>query len=69
MTRPTPSDLEDAHEEVVERWREERPRDLWRLQDATEQHILDESYWQEEWPEYDLEAEFYDEIVGRATTK
>ncbi|WP_135821240.1 hypothetical protein [Halostella litorea] len=69
MTRPTPDDLEAAHEAVVERWRAERPRDLWRLQDAAEQDILDASYWPEDWRDHDLESEFYGEIVGRASAR
>lgn len=59
----------EAHNETVEAWRSKRPRDLWRLQDATEYDILRAGRRPPTEYDTDLEEEFFEEIADRFEDK
>jgi len=61
--QPSP-DFESAHEQTVDEWRDERPRDLSRLQDVTEYDVL-KAYVPPTDPDRELEEDFYGDVFDR----
>jgi hypothetical protein len=60
--------LVEGHESTVERWRNERPDDVRKLEEITEQHTQDPLYAPMK-TQTDIEDEFYEEVWSRSGVK